>query len=411
MSLRHRHDFLRIWTGQAVSNLGDGVHRIAVLWWARQATGSNLIVVMVALATVVPAVVAAPFAGWMVDRLPRRSLMIGSDLVRLWVSGTLAVLASSGALSTGAVVAAAIVSSAATSVFGPAYLASVTMLVADDELASANSLIGLNEAVAGIAGPAVGGLLIGVAGTSTALWFDAATFAVSMALVAASRVPMPARNVTLDAGEVDAVDGGGMLAGLALVRSDRTVRDIAVVAAGLNMFVSPVPVLIVALAAGPLALGGAGYGLLEACVPVGLVLGFLVGPRVSRFSWAALAGMAVTSVGVALVGASTVAVASAGTLVTAGVGAGVVNTILPMRLQRGVDPAMQGRVFAVLGGLLQAGRPLGLMLTVPLLAVAGARGGMLVCGAGMLLVTWIGRRGLGGGAETDVSHPLTEAVY
>ena len=41
MSIRSHRDFLRIWAGQAVSNVGDGVHRIAVLWWARQATGSD----------------------------------------------------------------------------------------------------------------------------------------------------------------------------------------------------------------------------------------------------------------------------------------------------------------------------------------------------------------------------------
>ena len=63
MSLREHPDFARVWAGLAVSNVGDGVNRIAVLWWARQATGSDAIVVLVALATVVPSLAAAPLAG------------------------------------------------------------------------------------------------------------------------------------------------------------------------------------------------------------------------------------------------------------------------------------------------------------------------------------------------------------
>ena len=77
-----RRDFLRVVAGQAVSGIGDGVNRIAVLWWARQTTGSDAIVVLVALATVLPTLAAAPLAGWLVDRLPRRALMLASDLVR-----------------------------------------------------------------------------------------------------------------------------------------------------------------------------------------------------------------------------------------------------------------------------------------------------------------------------------------
>ena len=73
---------------------------------------------------------------------------------------------------------------------------------------------------------------------------------------------------------------------------------------------------------------------------------------------------------------------------------GVVNTILPTRFQNDVDPAIQGRVFAVLGGLMQVGRPLGLVLAAPLIAVLGPRGGLAVCGALMLAVTWFGRTGV-----------------
>jgi predicted MFS family arabinose efflux permease len=399
MSIRAHRDFTRIWSGQAVSNVGDGVQRIAVLWWARQATGSNLVVVAVALATTLPAIAAAPLAGWMVDRMSRRRLMILSDAVRIGTSATLAALAAAGSLTTAMVLALAAIAATAGAVFTPAYMASITMLVPPEERATANSMVGVNEALAGILGPAVGGVLIGLFGTASALWFDAATFAVSLLLIVASRVPMPQRTTA----DGDADEHDGVFAGLHLLRRDRNLRDLATVATGLNMFVAPVPVLIVALAAGPFALGGTGYGLLEACIPAGLVLGFILGPRVIRIRPASMVALVVTSVGVALAGATTIAVVGAATFVAAGVGVGVVNTILPTRFQQDVDPSMQGRVFAVLGALVQAGRPIGLLLTAPLIAIVGVRGGLAVCGACMLAVTWFGRSGVLGPAPADDS--------
>lgn len=390
MSIRHHRDFLRVWSGQAVSNIGDGVHRIAILWWARQATGSNLAVVAVALATTVPSILAAPFAGWLVDRYDRRRLMMWSDIARFGTSATIAGLAAAGALHLWTVLVVAAVAAAAGAVFTPAYMSSITMLVPPDDRAVANSMVGINEALAGILGPAIGGLLVGLWGTSGALWFDTATFVVSLLFVLASRIPMPEARTA----EEGAPDDDGLLAGLRLLRRDRNLRDLTTVALGLNTIVAPVPVLIVALAAGPLALGGTGYGLLEAAIPAGLLIGFVVAPKVVTVRPAALVGLVVTCLGIALAGATTVALVAGMTFLAAGVGIGVVNTVLPTRFQQDVDPAVQGRVFALLGGLMQVGRPLGLMLAAPLLAVLGPRGGLAVCGALMLLVTWVGRAGV-----------------
>jgi MFS family permease len=389
MSIRSHRDFVRIWAGQAVSNVGDGVHRIAVLWWARQATGSNVVLVLVALATTVPAIAAAPLAGWLVDRTSRRRLMVLSDGARVVTSASLAALAFSDSLTTPLVLTCSVLAATAGAVFTPAYMASITMLVPADDRAVANSMVGVNEAIAGILGPALGGLLIGVWGTSSALWFDAGTFVASLLLVLASRVPMPTveRRPHPDQEE-------GVFAGLYLLRRDRNLRDLTMVAVALNMFVAPVPILIVVLAIGPFGLGGTGYGLLAACVPAGLLLGFIVGPRLSSIRPAALVALVVTSLGIAIAGLTTIAVVGGVTFIAAGVGVGVANTILPTRFQNEVDPSMQGRVFALLGAMMNVGRPLGLVLAAPLIAGLGPRWGLAVCGLCMLAAAWFGRSGM-----------------
>ena len=388
MNIRQYRDFMRIWKGLVVSNVGDGIHRIAILWWARTATGSDAAVVIVALASVVPTLLAAPIAGALVDRFPRRTLMISSDAIRLATSATLALLWSVGELNLGGLVVVAAVAAAASAVFDPALMASVTLLVPPPQRAKANSMIGGSGAVAGIVGPAIGGVVIGAWGTGAALWIDAATFLVSMAFLLASRIPQPTATPELEA------DHEGVLAGWALVRRDRSIRDLVMVAAALNLCAAPVPVLVVGLAAGPLELGGRGYGLLAACLPAGVLLGLLVAPRLAPAAGAGFGGVAATALGIAGVGALPWSPLAATMLLVAGAGVGVVNTILPTRFQDGVDPALQGRVFALVGAIAQVGRPVGLLAAAPLVAGPGVQVGLALCGAGLLAVGLVGRSGL-----------------
>ena len=400
MSIRNDRDFLRIWSGQVVSNLGDGVHRVAVLWWANQATGSSTAVVAVALAASIPLLAMAPVAGVVVDRHDRRHVMIASDLVRLAAAAAFAALAGTGHLTVPVAVALTAVAAAASGFFSPALMASVTSLVPDDRLPTANSMIGGADAVAGIGGPALGGLLIGLAGTGGALWFDAGTFLLSVVAVAASRIPLPAGGGRRHDAAGESLRSQA-LAGWRLARSNRAVGDLVLVASMLNLVVAPVAIILVGLAAGPLGLDGKGYGLLEAAVPIGLLAGFASAVKLGKGRHAATVALLVTGSAVAASGAVVLAWWTGALLVVAGVGIGVPNTLVPTRFQRMVEPSVQGRVFALVSALSQAGRPIGLALTAPLVALAGLRGGLAVCGVAMAVVALAGRRGLDGRRPAD----------
>jgi MFS family permease len=171
--MREQRDFLRVLGGQIVSTLGDGVHRVALLWWARLATGSNLIVVVVALASVLPTLAAAPLAGWMVDRFPRRRLMLVADGVRVATSGTVAISLWAGWMSTPLVVVVAAVAGVEGEVLVRELMGSVSVMVPAERRLHELDARGQRCAF-GIAGPALGGLLIGFSGLSLAFWFDAA---------------------------------------------------------------------------------------------------------------------------------------------------------------------------------------------------------------------------------------------
>jgi MFS family permease len=84
--LRQNRNYRYAWTGQVVSEIGDHFNNIAVFSLALATTRSGLVVTGVMLARAVPAVLAGPLAGVVLDRLDRRTVMITSDLVRAVVA-------------------------------------------------------------------------------------------------------------------------------------------------------------------------------------------------------------------------------------------------------------------------------------------------------------------------------------
>lgn len=84
--LRGNRNYRFTWTGQVVSEIGDHFNNIAVFSLALATTHSGLVVSGVMLARAVPAVLAGPLAGVILDRLDRRTVMIASDLVRAVVA-------------------------------------------------------------------------------------------------------------------------------------------------------------------------------------------------------------------------------------------------------------------------------------------------------------------------------------
>jgi MFS family permease len=84
--LRRNRNYRYAWTGQVVSEIGDHFNNIAVFSLAMATTRSGLVISGVMLSRAIPAMLAAPLAGVMLDRFDRKRIMIGSDLIRAVVA-------------------------------------------------------------------------------------------------------------------------------------------------------------------------------------------------------------------------------------------------------------------------------------------------------------------------------------
>jgi MFS family permease len=174
-------EFRLLWTGMACSLLGDGVFMVALAWQAYELSDAATALSLVGLAMSVPHVLLLLLGGVVVDRADRRHVMIAADVIRGAVLCVLGWLASSGDVRLWQLVTLAAVYGAGNAFFGPAFDAIVPDVVPPRLLNAANSLDQfVRPAALRLAGPAIGGWLIGTWGTGSAFFVDAATFGVSI---------------------------------------------------------------------------------------------------------------------------------------------------------------------------------------------------------------------------------------
>lgn len=178
--LRHR-DFRLLWTGQTVSSFGDNVQSVA-LPFQLLALGATPLQLGVAVAIETAAsIVFLLFGGAIADRVPRRTLIIASDVVGGCVVGVLALLSASDRLRIEHIYLAAVALGAADAFLRPAYTAIIADLVPGEVLRSGNAARLLGRSLARIAGPAVGGLAVAFGGPALAFGINALTFVFSFA--------------------------------------------------------------------------------------------------------------------------------------------------------------------------------------------------------------------------------------
>jgi predicted MFS family arabinose efflux permease len=180
-----------LFSGQALSQLGDWMNRVALLVLAYRLTGSPIAVALLQLATLLPRVLVSPFGGVLVDRYPKRLLMIALDLLRAFLAVSLIVAGNSGQLWLAGATLLLMHSLAA--IFNPARGAVLPAIVPREQLGTANALNDITGQSAFFIGPAIGGWIIATGGINTVFLINGATFVVSALLIALMRLAEPAR--------------------------------------------------------------------------------------------------------------------------------------------------------------------------------------------------------------------------
>lgn len=177
-------DFALLWTGMAISMVGDGVYVIAIAWQVYEISNRPSALAMVGVAWSLPQVLLMLLSGALADRFDRRKLMIAGDAIRFAAISTIGALSIAGRLTIPLVVGLVVVYGVGQAIFQPSFSAIVPTIVPGVLLVEANSLAQFVRPFAMmLLGPLVGGVLIAAFGAGWAFVFDGGTFLFSALMI------------------------------------------------------------------------------------------------------------------------------------------------------------------------------------------------------------------------------------
>ncbi|HEX6901285.1 MAG TPA: MFS transporter [Thermoanaerobaculia bacterium] len=366
-------NFLLLWLGQSVSQLGNQAFNIAVAFWVVEKTGSATVMGLLMTVATLPGVLLGPIGGTFADRHPRVRILIVCDL--LAAAGVLGLAAALFLVPdrVGLLVALLFVVEALEGVirafFMPAVSACIPDLAPEDKLEAANSLNQFSIQAFLLIGQTVGGVLYRVLGAPLLFFIDGLSFLFAAASAAFIRLPgtrrQPAPTEELGTGPFRRFLAE-TAEGFRYVWARKGMRDFMLTCSLVNFLLMPVVVLLPFYVQLYLKKGAAWYGFLMAALSAGTVAGFLLAGTLRPRGRARAAGIILSLLILPLVIGTlgflrSPAAALAGSFL-GGAALGFINVQLAVTTQSSTPAELRGRVMGLLGTLSGGLVPLGMAL-------------------------------------------------
>jgi MFS family permease len=279
-SLAHRN-YRLYFAGQVVSVTGTWMQNIAMAWLILELTHSPIAVGALALCQFLPFTVFGLFAGVIVDRLDARRLVIGTQAASMVLAGALAVLTLLGLIEPWIVYLLAGLRGTVLVLDAPSRQALTYRMVGPRELPNA---VALNSSLfngARIVGPALGGIVVALAGAGFCFAFNAVSFLAVLAGLLAMRANelLPAERA-----EIRPRILAGTREALAYVRRTPRAGTVLILVAVVSTFAFNFNVLLPVLAKNTLHAGPATFGVITGCFGAGALVGALIAATLGRAS-------------------------------------------------------------------------------------------------------------------------------
>jgi MFS family permease len=371
----------------AVSTCGDWLYNVGLLAFVYERTGSATWVSLTTAARVAPIVALGPLGGVLADRYDRRRLMVAADVIRAALMVMLGIVAAAGL----PVLLAPVLAGAATAA-GIAYpscvAASTARFVSEEELQRANALRSAVGQASIVLGPALGALMMVVAGPSVSILLNALTFIGSAVAVraigATEKFAPPERGGELEMPSVLAEIRTGARALRGAPTAIRLVAADVLCSAVYGMLT--VTLVLVSRKVGA---GAGGYGLLIGGFGVGGLIGASIVARLDAPSrWRRALAVAMVLVGLPILALGLVPTL-VGALVLALLGGGgmIVGEVLSeTALPRMLDDEVLARAYGLVFPISISGIVVGSLIAGPLVSLLGLTGAMAVGGMAVLAI-------------------------
>ncbi|MCL5026231.1 MAG: MFS transporter [Chloroflexi bacterium] len=378
-ALQH-YNYRLYWTGLLVSVIGWQVQNLALGWLVLRLTDSPFWLGMVAFASAVPTIALSLLGGVVADRVDKRRLLMLTQMSAATLATLLATLTATDVVGLLAILGIAVAAGIVVAFDQPARLALVPYLVSRGDLMNAIALTSAAWQVSRIIGPAIAGILVGLAGEALCFYITAVGFTV---------LALAFYSLKLDPTSKD-VHTGGMWTDLA--QGTRYVKDnplfaTLIITTLLNsVFGMSYFYMMPVFARDVLQVGSTGLGFLVGASGLGALLGTLVTASLGSFrrrGWLLLGGAAAFGIALVLFAASGSYALSLGLLGAAGLFNSLYMTTANTILQSRVPDVLRGRVMSIYS-LTWSMMPLGGMVSGTIATFAGAP---LAVGLGGAIVT------------------------
>lgn len=362
--------FFTIWTGQAFSLFGSALVQFALIWWLTKESGSATVLAIATLVGMLPQIVLGPFAGALVDRWNRRTIMIAADALIAVSTLLLAYLFASGHVQVWHVYAIMAFRSLGGAFHYPAMSASTPLMVPEEQLTRVNGLNQTLQGINGLIAPPVGALLISILPTQGILMIDVATAFLAILPLFFISIPQPVRHEESTTENKPSLLQDVRVA-VVYIRSWPGLVAILFMALFLNFLLTPTGALLPLLVTKHFEKGALEFGLINSAEGIGVIVGGITLSVWGGFkkkiatSMLGIIGLGVAVMLVGLAPANLFSLAVAGIFLI-GVAIPITNGPIGALLQSVIRHDMQGRVMSLVGSAATAIAPLGLLIAGPL---------------------------------------------
>ncbi|MFF0449664.1 MFS transporter [Streptomyces sp. NPDC004609] len=367
-------------TGQAVSNTGTWMQRIAQDWLVLTMTGSASAVGITVALQFLPMLLFGLYGGVLADRLPKRPLLLATQSAMGLTGLALAALTLTGSVEVWHVYLTAFLLGLVTVVDNPARQTFVSEMVGPDQLANAVSLNSANFQSARLVGPAVAGVLITAVGSGYAFLFNGLSFLAPIVSLLLMRPGELHKSVRTPRAK------GQLREGLRYVSSHPELIWPIVLVGFVGTFGFNFPIWLSAFVHEVYRSGASTYGLLNTLIAIGSLAGALLAARRGASRLRLMVGAAVLFGGLEIVAAFAPEFwMFAALMAPIGMFGLTVNVIANSSIQMATDPAVRGRVMSLYMMVFVGGTPVGAPLVGWITDAYGPRLGFAAGGAVSLL--------------------------
>jgi MFS family permease len=381
-SLLMTRDFGWLWWGQLVSQVGDGITRLALLWFVYSVTGSAIKTTIIGMLQTLPPIIFGPLIGVYLDRFPKKSIMIASDLLRAVIIGLIPCLIPVEVLKIEHLFVLVFLNSIASTVFGPALIASVPFIVGRAQFTAANAFLQITSSLGVIVGSALSGIGIAALSSQKVLCVNAVTYIASAACLLFVRIPHVAPARATDRSEV-ATTLRDLSEGFRYAfMKQQIILELIITAALYSFGMSAFSTLFPILGKNMLGLGPAEVGYLWSSLGIGLLAVSIGLVRMSnwhlrRRMWAIMVSSVITGIALCAMVWTSSHILAGVLLSVIGAGIGLFTPVAWGILQEVSPQRMVGRLLTLYGAAAMAAAMVGMTLFGWMMQRLGERPGVI----------------------------------